>query len=189
MSSFPRFDDDTGRAPAELYTEPRWYACYTRARHEKKVASVLATQGIDSYVPVATRTSQWKDRKKRVAFPLFPGYVFGRFTLQDVHRVLTTPGVSTIVRTNGYPTPISDDDIGNVRAFTEALERSDVEPVRRPYFAEGTRVRVTDGPFKDVSGIVVETRGRGRILIGLEVIGQGLEIDIDAGVLAAVETS
>lgn len=178
---------DAERTPPEqLYTEPHWYACYTRARHEKQVEQLLQQRGFESYLPLIPLLRQWKDRKKRVEFPLFPSYVFGRFTLREVHGVLTTPGVSTIVRANGYPTPIPERDIANVRKFALAVAETGVEIEQRPFLAEGQWVKVLEGPFEGVEGIVVEQRGRKRVLIGVEAIGQGLEIDIDTRLLKAI---
>jgi transcription termination/antitermination protein NusG len=173
--------------PARLYAEPHWYACYTRARHEKQVESQLRQRGLDSYLPLVQQIRQWSDRKKAVQFPLFPSYVFGRFTLSEVHAVLTTPGVSTIVRANGYPTPIPVADLENVKKFVAALAESGLEPDPRPFLAEGQWVRVLEGPFEGVQGIVVERRGRKRVLVGLAAIGQGLEIDIDTRLLKPVK--
>lgn len=165
--------------PAQLYTEPHWYACYTRARHEKQVEVQLRQRGLESYLPLVQQIRQWSDRKKAVQFPLFPSYVFGRFTLSEVHAVLTTPGVSTIVRANGYPTPIPERDLENVKTFVSALAESGIQPDARPFLAEGQWVRVLEGPFEGVEGVVVERRGRKRVLVGLAAIGQGLEVDID----------
>jgi transcription termination/antitermination protein NusG len=165
--------------PPALYSEPHWYACYTRARHEKQVEAQLRQRGFDSYLPLLEQVRQWSDRSKRVQFPLFPSYVFGRFTLRELHAVLTTPGVTTIVRAAGYPTPIPDADLENVRKFVAALSESGIEPEPRPFLTEGQWVRVLHGPFEGVEGVVVEARGRKRVLVGLAAIGQGLEIDID----------
>ncbi|MGQ0813387.1 MAG: transcription termination/antitermination protein NusG [Gemmatimonadota bacterium] len=170
----------------EMYAKPHWYACYTRARHEKQVESVLRQRGFDSYLPLIPRVRQWKDRKKLVEFPLFPSYVFGRFTLREVHGVLTVPGVSTIVRANGQPTPIPDRDIANVRRFVEALGESGLEAEQRPFLAQGQWVKVLEGPFEGVEGVVIEQRGRKRVLVGVAAIGQGLEIDIDTRLLRPI---
>jgi len=173
--------------PAELYAEPHWYACYTHARHEKQVESQLRQRGLESYLPLIQQIRQWSDRKKVVQFPLFPSYVFGRFTLREVHAVLTTPGVSTIVRASGYPTPIPDADLDNVKRFADALAESGIEPETRPFLTEGQWVKVLEGPFEGVEGVVVERRGRKRVLVGLAAIGQGLEIDIDTRLLRAIK--
>ena len=173
--------------PAQLYAEPHWYACYTRARHEKQVESQLRQHGFESYLPVIQQVRQWSDRKKVVQFPLFPSYVFGRFTLREVHAVLTTPGVSTIVRAGGYPTPIPDGDLENVKRFARAIAETGLEVEAQPFLTEGQWVRVQDGPFEGVEGVVVERRGRKRVLVGLAAIGQGLEIDFDTRLLKPIK--
>jgi transcription antitermination factor NusG len=173
-------------APQHLYSELHWYACYTRARHEKQVEVLLRQRGFESYVPVIPRIRQWKDRKKLVQFPLFPSYAFARFALKEVHGVLTTPGISTIVRTNGYPTPVREREIENVRRFAHALSETGIEADPRPFLVAGQWVTVLEGPFAGVEGMVVEQRGRRRVLVGVQAIGQGLEIDIDARLLKPI---
>ena len=177
---------ETLRASGEARSadaEPRWYACYTKARHEKRVDALLRERGIETFLPLVPRVSQWKDRKKMVDWPLFPSYVFGRFALTDTHRVLSVPGVATLVKANGRPVWIVESELENVRLFARALATGDVEPEPRPFFAEGEWVEVMDGPFKGVRGVVEQQRGRRRVLIGLKAIGQGLEIDIDTSAL------
>jgi transcription antitermination factor NusG len=171
--------------PADAHSA-RWYACYTRARHEKRVEEQLQERGIDSYLPLVPRLSQWKDRRKVVDWPLFPSYVFGRFALPDAYQVLRIPGISTIVRVNGRPVPIPEQELENVRLFAQALRGDDAELERRPYIEEGQWVEVLDGPFRGVRGVVVQRRGRRRVLIGIRAIGQGLEVNIDSGALRPI---
>jgi transcription antitermination factor NusG len=166
------------RARAALFQVPHWYACYTRARHEKRVSEQLALSGIETYLPLLLRERQWSDRRKLVGFPLFPGYVFGRFALEDLYRVVTVPGVATVIRHNGVPSPIEDGELENVRRFVAALAQTGQVPETRP-LEPGEAVRVMHGPFEGVEGVVVERRGRRRVLVGLKTIGQGMEIDID----------
>lgn len=161
-----------------LQSSPRWYACYTRARHEKRVDEQLVGRGMETYLPALARERQWSDRRKVVEFPLFPGYVFARFSLSALHEVLSVPGVATVIRHNGVPSPIMDEELENVRRFVAALRETGQFPEPRP-LQPGQPVRVLHGPFQGVEGVVVERRGRRRVLIGLKTIGQGMEIDID----------
>lgn len=177
---------DPGDARAEGLAEPHWYACYTRSRHEKQVNRLLQERGFDTFLPLIPRVSQWKDRKKVVEWPLFPSYVFGRFSLVDAHRVLTTPGVATLVKANGRPASISDEELENVRCFAQILSKGDVQSEARPFLTEGEWVEVMEGPFQGVRGIVVEHRNRRRVLIGIRAIGQGVEVDIDTSALRPV---
>jgi transcriptional antiterminator RfaH len=164
--------------PPELYQAPRWYACYTRARHEKRVDEHLSRRGVETYLPLLAQERRWSDRMKVVEVPLFPGYVFGRFTLDQIHQVLTVPGVATVIRQNGFPSAIADEELENVRRFVAALAETGQVPEPRR-LEPGQAVRVMRGPFAGVEGVVVERRGRRRVLVGLSTIGQGMEIDID----------
>jgi transcription elongation factor/antiterminator RfaH len=168
------------------HDERRWFACYTKARHEKRVAQTLEERGFESFLPIVREERQWKDRKKLVEFPLFPSYVFGRFSISEVYAVLSIPGISTIVRMQGQPVPIRDEDIANVRRFALALSNTGIQVEAVPFIDAGQRVEVVDGPFCGIEGFVVERRTRRRVLVGLEAIGQGLEVDIETRFLRVI---
>jgi len=171
---------DAGTEPP---TGRQWFACYTRSRHEKRVAARLDERGIEHYLPLLRRKRQWKDRQRIVTIPLFPSYVFGRFALTQLHAVLRVPGLSTVVRSNGVPVPIKPADLENVRRFVAALNPEDPVPQREAWVKEGRRVRISGGPFDGVRGIIVQLRGKRRVLVGLEVIGVGMAIDIESALL------
>ena len=63
----------THQPPATVHQPPRWYALYTRPRHEKAVAEQLTRHQIEAFLPLREVLSRWKDRKKLVQLPLFPG--------------------------------------------------------------------------------------------------------------------
>lgn len=176
------------KSASKARSNGRWYACYTRARHEKRVAAALQERGIECFLPVVPRESQWKDRRRTVEWPMFPSYVFGRFQLTLVDRILSVPGVVTLVRAAGRPIAIPDEEIANVRRFSEALTLEDAEVEHIPYFAEGDAVEVLSGPFQGVRGVVIEDRGRQRVLIGLKEIGQGTVVDVKAATLRPLQT-
>ncbi|HEU0079027.1 MAG TPA: UpxY family transcription antiterminator [Longimicrobiaceae bacterium] len=187
QTSGTTFEPSRSRAPEELYDEPHWYACQTRARHEKKVDSLLRRQKIESYLPVAPRVSQWKDRRKSVEWPLFPGYVFARFTLSMLGRLLSTHGVVSVVSLRGYPAVIPASEIESVRLLVASLGQAGcVEMEPAPQFNAGERVKVVGGPFDGVEGTVVERREGRRVLVGIRVIGQALQVDVGTASLVVV---
>lgn len=172
-------------------TEPAWYACYTRARHEKRVDLQLRERGWDAYLPLVPRERQWHDRKKVVEFPLFASYIFVRATRPTLSQVLATPGIATVVRFNGRPIPVPDEDIANVRRLVSALRESGrgFEPV--PLVEKGNRVAIVDGPFQGIEGIVLERRGAERALVqvGVRAIGRGVKIEVETRELEVLEAS
>jgi transcription antitermination factor NusG len=177
MLSMERLDAWQG---ASHPREKGWYACYTRARHEKQVDRLLKERLIESFLPLVRRTQQWKDRKKQVPFVLFPSYTFARFSADQFHQVISIPGIASIVRNNGRPVIVPDAEITNVRLFAEALSSCEQEASLVPYPQAGDRVLVTAGPFKGVCGVVIERRHRARILIGLRAINWGMQVEVCA---------
>src|SRR5438445_8390322 len=73
---------------------PQWYAIQTRSRFEKSVATLLGAKEVEHYLPAFGEMHQWKDRKKFVERPAFPGYVFVRFQDGGAARldILKIPG-------------------------------------------------------------------------------------------------
>ncbi len=57
-------------------SDTHWYAVTTKSRHEKVVAEQLWQKDIECFLPLREVLSKWKDRYKKVQFPLFPGYLF-----------------------------------------------------------------------------------------------------------------
>lgn len=168
-------------APTVLYQKAHWYACHTRARHEKKAAASLEQRGVESFLPLLARDSVWSDRVKRVAVPLFSGYVFARFTLDELTRVLCSTGVAGVVKLRGYPSPIPCAQIENVRHACAAAA-DEVEPSPEA-FPSGAWVRVTSGPLAGLVGIVTETRGSRCVRVGISAIGRWLDVVVGTAVL------
>ncbi len=112
----------------------QWFVLHTRARHEKAVRDRLSQQGVEQLLPTRTRLSQWKDRKKLIEEPLFPGYCFARFLAPERITVLDVPGVAYIVSREGQPEPVPQEEIDALTRLTKSGLKCD------PYVAmsEGT---------------------------------------------------
>lgn len=156
----------------------RWYALYTRSRFEKKMLAALSERGVEVFLPMREVISRWKDRRKKVWLPLFPGYLFVRHedTPENRYRVLNLPGAVRFVGFEGRADPVPDSQIGAIRRFLEASLSADPYP----YVRLGTRVEVTAGPLKGVVGVLVEKRGRFRFVLQVDLIRQAVAVDIDA---------
>lgn len=172
---------ERNRAPTGLPhgRRRRWYAARTRSRSEKAAYRVLESNGIESYLPLVEQQRRWADRKKWVEFPLFPGYLFVRSHRDDLGSVLATPGVVDVVRVEGRPAVVREDEIASVRALIEGVRRTGELPRASDYVVVGERVRVTEGPFAGLVGTLVEERGRTRVAVRLRVLRQAVSVDLD----------
>ena len=81
----------------DINEQRQWFALTVKHQHERRVEGVLRAAGVDTFLPLYRARRQWSDRVKDLDAPLFPGYVFSRFTLRDRARVVGTPGVVRIV--------------------------------------------------------------------------------------------
>jgi transcription termination/antitermination protein NusG len=157
----------------------RWYAVYSRSRHEKQVDTMLRRQSLQTYLPLRRAWSRRRDRRVTVDLPALPGYLFVRCTLYgEVRaRIKKTPGVIRLVESAGRPCVIPETQIASLRTV---LERSfNVEA--HPYFNIGDRVQVVRGPFIGTEGYLVRIApGRHKLVVAVEFVNQAVAIKIDA---------
>ncbi len=161
-----------------IIEEPAWYALYTRSRFEKKLLSELTDRSIDVFLPMREVLSRWKDRKKRIWIPLFPGYIFVRQidTPANRYRVLNIPGAVRFVGIEGHADPVPEEQLDAVRRFLESS--ISIDPY--PYLHVGRRVEVIAGPLKGIQGILVQKKGRFRFVLQVDLIRQAVSVEIDA---------
>lgn len=136
-------------------TAPRgrlWRAFTVRPRAEKRVAERLAAQDLEVLLPLRTALHQWSDRKKAVAVPLFPGYVFAHVDERERLDALATDGVVRTVGFGGVLAEVSEPEIALIRALAEVPGH--VEAVVREAFPAGAEVVLVNGPLKGVRGHV-----------------------------------
>ena len=155
---------------------PAWYAVWTRSRHEQVVREQLEQKGLEAFLPTIKRWSRWKDRKKQVDWPLFPGYCFARFNGQERLPVLKCAGVVTIVSFDGDIAPIPEQEIDSIRRLVE----SDLQFDPCPLIREGTMVEVTHGPLKGVFGRLIRKGTHARLILAVDLIGQAVSVEVDA---------
>lgn len=153
-----------------------WYAVYTRHQHEKAVAENFSGRGLEVFLPLYETLRQWNDRQKRLSLPLFPCYVFFRGTVERRARVLSTPGVHSIVGFGGQPAAIQETEIEAIRrAVTSGLR---AEPF--PFLHCGDRVRVKAGPLEGIEGILVRKKNSSRLILSAELLQKSMAVEVDA---------
>lgn len=160
----------------------QWYAVYTRANHEKRVAEQFGERSVQHFIPLYDSVRRWKDRQVKLRMPLFPGYLFVRVTPREQIRVLQVPGVARLVGFSGSPTPLADEEIEGLRdALAEGVR---AEP--HPYLRVGRRVRITTGPLSGREGILKRWKGDLRVVLSTDLIQRSVLVDVDASSVVPV---
>jgi transcription antitermination factor NusG len=153
----------------------RWYAVYTHANHEKRVAEQLGLRGVERFLPLYECVSRWKDRHVTLHRPLFPSYVFVRIALCDRLLTLQVPGVARLVGFDGTPSALPEPEVEALRA---AL-RGGVPLHPHPFLTVGRRVWIKRGPLAGTEGILLRRKAKSRVVISVKLIQRSVIVDAD----------
>ena len=161
---------------ASQVNSPAWFAIWTRSRHEQVVREQIARKEFDAFLPTITRWSRWKDRKKKIDWPLFPGYCFAKFDPAETLSILKCTGVVNIVSFEGKPAAIPEQEIESIRT----LVASDLQYDPCPLIREGMMVEVVHGALKGVVGRLIRKGTHARLVLSVDLIGQAVSVEVDA---------
>ncbi len=153
-----------------------WFAIWTRSRHEQVVREQLERKRVEAFLPTIPKWSRWKDRKKKIDWPLFPGYCFARFDSRDRLPILKCTGVVNIIAFDGEIVPIPDFEIEGIRRLVE----SDLQFDPCPFIREGAMVEVVHGPLRGVVGRLLRKGAHARLVLAVDLIGQAVSVEVDA---------
>ncbi|MEZ0218376.1 MAG: transcription termination/antitermination protein NusG [Rariglobus sp.] len=153
-------------APGDL----RWFVCHCKPRCEKKFAALLAAEKFEHYLPLIESVKRYGTQTKRFTKPLFPGYVFAQFVLENKPRIYQQDLLARVI-------PVTDEArFLRQMADVRTIVASGLELSLRPLIHKGTRVRVTGGPLWGLIGIVDDPSNPQGIIISVDVLQQGLHV-------------
>jgi len=162
-----------------------WFALQVRSRYEKKVATFLDGKGYEWFLPTYWSGRRWSDRVKQVELPLFPGYLFCRFDAQNRLPILKTPGLISIVGTAKVPTAVDEIEIAALR--TLAVSGLPKQPW--PFLKIGQRVRIECGALTGLEGILLQNKGRNRLVLSVTLLQRSVAAEIDSSWVVPIRTN
>jgi transcriptional antiterminator RfaH len=145
-----------------------WFVIQTKPKKEQEAKSYLSMKGLEIFNPLMENFVIRNGVVCKEYRPLFPGYMFGKFDLeQDYALVRWGRGVKKILGLGGnYPTPVSEEVVEIIKRRTDGNGI-----VRKSYhFEANDRIRIKSGPLKDLLGIFerwVSDSDRVRVLLNL----------------------
>ncbi|HEY0713910.1 MAG TPA: transcription termination/antitermination protein NusG [Polyangia bacterium] len=165
----------------------KWYVVHTYSGHENKArlslidrvrqANLTAKFG-DVLIPTDTVVELVKGQKRSTRRKFFPGYMFVQMDLdqETFHLVKNTPKITGFLG-GMNPQPVKETEIQNINsAITEGTSRS--KP--RISYDDGDSVRVTEGPFANFTGVVVEVKPeKQKLRVNLSIFGRATPVELD----------
>jgi transcription antitermination factor NusG len=157
-------------------------AYFTAPRHEKAVAKHFECRSVECFLPLVRNSRRWKNGvRAQVQQPLFPGYVFARLEPRLYFKVLSIPGILSVVGPSRHPALLEDEEIESLR--TGLAERNS-RP--HPFLVVGQKARIIDGAFAGKTGVLIRELSNTRVVLTVEAIMKSFSVEVDAGELEMV---
>jgi transcriptional antiterminator RfaH len=151
-----------------------WYAVHTQAHAEVRALENLLRQAYHAYLPRCRIWVSHARRRQLASRPLFPRYLFVAVDGQPMRwrPILSTFGVSDVVRAGERPTPVPGEVVEAIRARECDGKFDGVDP--RHMLRPGQLVRVKAGAFEEMIGMLVELRDKDRVVVLLDLLGRAV---------------
>jgi transcription antitermination factor NusG len=154
----------------------RWAVARTAARWEKVVAEELVASGVPVFLPLLTRVTTYRGKRRSVRVPVFGGYVFfseETFTGNARVPVACRKRIAQILRTTDYHR------LSEELQQVDALLRNHELVQEKLYGKPGERVRINGGPFVGFTGTIRElSPTRRQILLEISFLNRQIPVDI-----------
>jgi transcriptional antiterminator RfaH len=156
-----------------------WYAVHTKPRQEERVRSWLeGRRGLPVFLPKLEARRRQRSRRVAAVEPLFPSYLFVHMSLEPRcwQAVRWAPGVRQIVGTGEIPTAVPQEAI---QVLKQRCRDGDVIEWQ-PSLRAGAPVRILQGPFAGLEGILERPSARGeRVRVLLSLLGTTSPVEMD----------
>ncbi len=158
---------------ADASLDRRWWVVHTRARQEKSLARDLLGYRIPFYLPQVEKTAIVRGRKRTSFIPLFTSYLFMYGDEAERYTSLTTNRIAQVLLVKNADELARD--LLQISRLIEYKAPLTLESRLKP----GDRVRVIRGSLEGVEGTVVSRRRKCRLVVAVNLIQQGVSVEID----------
>ena len=165
-----------------------WYIVHTYSGFEKKVAETLRSRveaaGLkEQFGEIMLPTEDVIEMRagKKVVTPklFYPGYVLVEMDMNNEtwHMVRSTPRVTGFVGSGQMPPPLLPEEVDRI---LHRVETAADHPKPRLEFDKSESVKITDGPFKDFTGLIDEVNeDRSTLRVMVTIFGRSTPVELD----------
>jgi transcriptional antiterminator RfaH len=158
-------------------TDSGWYCLRSQPKHEHIAAAHLRIlERVTVFCPQIRFKRATRQGLVSITEAMFPGYLFARFELAEMHRqVRYAHGVSGIVQFGGrYPT-IEDRALVQLREYSGAAEIKELNYE----LSQGDQVKVVEGVFVGLEALVTQVMpAKERVKILMDFLGRKVEAEV-----------
>ena len=176
-----------GLTVMDSWSQQNWYAVHTKPTREDSAAMNIRRMGLEVLLPKTERERKVYGVPHKVIRPLFPGYLFARFTPATyLHLINYARGVSRVVSGCGKPIAVEERIIEAIQSRVGAGGYVRMECSSQG-LKPGDRIEVTEGPFRGLKGIFArELSDTARVMILLDMIEYQAQVSVEKRHIDAV---
>ncbi|MCX7832690.1 MAG: UpxY family transcription antiterminator, partial [Ignavibacteria bacterium] len=153
-----------------------WFVLRTKPRNEKKVYQQIISKDIEVFLPLLQTVRIWSDRKKKIFVPLFPSYLFIHGNEDErLKAIQGTIGAIGYLMYMKRPAIVTEREIENIKISLKEPERIKVDKLT---IKEGDLVEITSGPFRGMTGIIIELRGSYKLVVNIIELNASINIEL-----------
>jgi transcription termination/antitermination protein NusG len=150
-----------------------WYALRVKSNCERVTAAGLLGKGFEVFLP---EYQPFGDGSARQSLkPLFPGYLFSRFDINNRLPVLIQPGLLHIVGCGKQAIPVDDHEIESLKI----VMRAGLPVQREDNVLLGQQVRIEKGALAGAEGTVVGLRSGQRLLVAISLLQRSVSVMLE----------
>jgi transcriptional antiterminator RfaH len=158
--------------------EPAWYCLRAQPKHEHIAAAHLRLlKEVTVFCPRIRFKRATRQGLAWVTEAMFPGYLFARFELGEMHRqVGYAHGVTSIVRFGDrYPT-IDEGALVQLQDHTGGAEVKEVDY----RLSQGDEVKIAEGAFAGLEAVVTQVlSAKQRVKVLMDFLGRKMEAEVE----------
>lgn len=164
-----------------------WYVVHTYTGYENRVRANMEQSfkdkgfTIDDFrilIPTQQITEVKGGKKQTITRKYFPGYLLIDIAMTEEiwSLIKNTNGVSRFIGTKGHPIPLHESEVNQILSQMENVKKP---KVFAPY-SQGENVKIVNGPFSNISGIVEEVYpDKGKAKVSVTVFGRATPIELE----------
>lgn len=156
-----------------MNNEVNWHAIRVTYSRELKFQTRLQEAGFETFIPMCQKTVEKNGQKKKVLVPAISNLCFVKSSYLDLRSFMDSLGEANPARfiwDKSTRKPIIVPEKSMVDFIKISLSMSDeilfLKEVSQK-LREGQKVRINEGPFKGVEGVVVRIKKSRRVMVEL----------------------
>ena len=144
-------------------SEPRWFVAHCKPNSCYIAKINLERQGFETFLPQIGLTKRKKTSFHSELTPLFPGYIFVFFSIEDKNwtSINNTSGIKSLISVNKIPQAISNNFIQSLinRCDKKGIIKTNQEIVA------GQKIKIKRGPFSQMVALVDHVDAQERVTL------------------------